>query len=91
MPRNRGELVEQWTAAHGLTGSSPKDVGTNEILRREIYADADGTVKVESVLVKGLATHFRSKLAALRPVAAPVIFSSMRRSAAQGKLHNSGA
>ena len=38
VPRNRVELVEQWTAAHGLTGVTPKTVDTNEILTREIYA-----------------------------------------------------
>jgi len=67
VPRNRGELVEQWTAAHGLTGASPKDVGTNEILTREIYADADGIAKVESVLVKGLGHAFPIQVGGVSP------------------------
>jgi poly(hydroxyalkanoate) depolymerase family esterase len=57
-PRNRGELVEQWMAAHGLTGVSPKVSHTNEPLTREIYADKDGISKVETVLVKGLGHAF---------------------------------
>lgn len=58
VPSNRGELVEQWLAAHGLTGTSTKDVQDNEILTRETYADAEGVAKVESVSVKGLGHAF---------------------------------
>jgi poly(hydroxyalkanoate) depolymerase family esterase len=58
VPRNRVELVEQWTAAHGLAGVTPNTLEANEILTREIYADANGSSKVESVLVKGLGHAF---------------------------------
>jgi poly(hydroxyalkanoate) depolymerase family esterase len=71
VPRNRGELVEQWTAAHGLAGAPPKTVDTNGILTREIYADPDGTPKVESVLVKSLAHAFPIRVGGVSPCGRP--------------------
>ncbi len=56
--RNRIELIEQWTAAHGLTGIAIQSLPANGTLLREIYADASGTPKVESVVVKGLGHAF---------------------------------
>lgn len=53
VPQNQRELVEQWTAVHGIadrpgrTESFPK-------LKRTAYADDTGVVRVESVLVDGL-------------------------------------
>jgi poly(hydroxyalkanoate) depolymerase family esterase len=71
VPRNRVELVEQWTAAHGLVGVAPKTPDTNEILTREVYADADGTAKVESVLVKGLGHAFPIRASGVPPCGRP--------------------
>ena len=67
IPPNRGELVEQWTAAHGLTGAPPKNVETNEFLTREIYVDASGAAKVESVLVKRLGHAFPIQVGGVWP------------------------
>ena len=58
VPRNRIELIEQWTAAHGLTGIALQSLPANGTLLREIYADASGTPKVESVVVKALGHAF---------------------------------
>ena len=67
VPRNRVELVDQWTAAHGVAGLPPKTQETNDILTRETYADAAGTAKVESVSVKGLAHAFPIRLGGASP------------------------
>jgi poly(3-hydroxybutyrate) depolymerase len=57
--RNRAELVEQWTSAHGIAASAPqKPDSSNEAVAREIYVDTGGAPKVESVVVKGLAHAF---------------------------------
>ena len=58
VPRNRIELVEQWTAAHGLTGVAPQSSPSNDGLTREVYTDTIGTPKVESVVVEGLGHAF---------------------------------
>lgn len=58
VPRNRIELIEQWTAAHGLAGIASQSLPANGALSRQIYADASGTPKVESVVVKGLGHAF---------------------------------
>ena len=70
VPRNRVELVEQWTTVHGLAGIPPK-TETNEILTREIYADADGISKVESVLVKGFGHAFPIQVGGVAPCGRP--------------------
>jgi poly(3-hydroxybutyrate) depolymerase len=57
-PRNRTELVEQWTAAHGLTAVAPKGSSSNDGLTREVYTDTIGTPKVVGVVVKGLGHAF---------------------------------
>jgi poly(hydroxyalkanoate) depolymerase family esterase len=57
VPRNRQELVEQWTAVHGTTGT-PARHGNSGPVTRELYTDAAGVTAVESVLVKGLGHAF---------------------------------
>ena len=56
-PRNRQELVEQWTAVHGLADKSPTR-DEHAWIVRERYADDRGTTMVESVLVRGLGHAF---------------------------------
>lgn len=56
-PMNRRELVEQWTASHGLTATPTRSERTGKVTR-EIYADGSGAAQVESVLVEGLAHAF---------------------------------
>ena len=55
--RNRQELVEQWTAVHGITGG-PARHGSSGPVTRELYTDDAGVTLVESVLVKGLGHAF---------------------------------
>lgn len=57
VPRNRQELIEQWTAANGLS-ASPARREQLPGLTREIYADAAGVTRVEGVLVRGLGHAF---------------------------------
>ena len=57
VPRNRQELVEQWTAVHGITGP-PAYHSDGGPLTRELYTDGAGITVVESVLVKGLGHAF---------------------------------
>jgi poly(hydroxyalkanoate) depolymerase family esterase len=58
VPRNRIELVEQWTAAHDIPATPPHSRESNEIFTRDVYTDAGGIPRVESVLVKGLGHAF---------------------------------
>lgn len=53
VPQNQRELVEQWTAVHGIA-DGPGRTESGPTLTRAIYADAAGVVRVESVLVHGL-------------------------------------
>ena len=69
--RNRIELIEQWTAAHGLTGIALQSLPANGTLLREIYADASGTPKVESVVVKGLGHAFPIRIGGATPCGRP--------------------
>ena len=55
-PHNLQELVEQWTAVHGIP-AMPARHERNEFLRREFYTDGAFT-RVESVLVEGLGHAF---------------------------------
>jgi len=57
VPRNRQELVEQWTAVHGIAGR-PARHGRSGPLTREVYTDDAGVALVESVLVNGLGHAF---------------------------------
>src|SRR5215207_4134025 len=56
-PRNQKELVEQWTAVHGipLTPARTERIGP---IARELYQDAANVTRVESVLVEGLGHAF---------------------------------
>ena len=55
-PRNFQELVEQWTAVHGIP-ATPARRERNEFLMREVYTDGAFT-RVESVLVENLGHAF---------------------------------
>lgn len=56
-PRNRQELVEQWTAAHQIAPTPAREERKGLILR-ETYVDAAGATRVESVLIDGLGHAF---------------------------------
>jgi poly(hydroxyalkanoate) depolymerase family esterase len=71
LPRNRTELIEQWTAAHGIAAGAPPKRESNDVLTREIYVDAGGTPKVESVSVKGLAHAFPIRTGGKLPCGRP--------------------
>jgi poly(3-hydroxybutyrate) depolymerase len=57
VPRNRQELVEQWTAVHGIP-ATPARSERNGPVTRDLFTDGAGAVRVESVLVEGLAHAF---------------------------------
>jgi poly(3-hydroxybutyrate) depolymerase len=52
-PTNLQELVEQWTAVHGID-SLPDADETTAVYRRRAFADATGAVRVEAVELPGL-------------------------------------
>lgn len=54
-PRNQQELVEQWIAAHEAPATPVRRERAGRVTR-ELYADAAGAPRVESVLIEGL-TH----------------------------------
>jgi poly(hydroxyalkanoate) depolymerase family esterase len=56
-PRNQQELVEQWTAVHGIS-STPARTERVGRMARELYTDAANITRVESVLVEGLGHAF---------------------------------
>ena len=53
VPRNRQELVEQWTAVHGVSATPARSERSGR-MTREFYIDGAGVTRVESVLVEGL-------------------------------------
>jgi poly(hydroxyalkanoate) depolymerase family esterase len=53
VPDNQRELVEQWTALHGIPDAQGR-TETSGTVTRTTYADTSGAVRVESVLIKGL-------------------------------------
>jgi poly(hydroxyalkanoate) depolymerase family esterase len=57
VPRNQQELVEQWTAVHGISPIPAHSERKGSIVR-ELFSDTAGDVRVESVLVDGLAHAF---------------------------------
>jgi poly(hydroxyalkanoate) depolymerase family esterase len=57
VPENQRELVEQWTAVHGVA-DRPGHTEQSRMLTRTIYANAAGSAVVESVLVHGLKHAF---------------------------------
>jgi poly(hydroxyalkanoate) depolymerase family esterase len=56
-PRNRQELVEQWTAVHGIP-ATPSRSDRSGGVTRELYIDSAAVTRVESVLVEGLGHAF---------------------------------
>jgi poly(hydroxyalkanoate) depolymerase family esterase len=61
--RNWQELVEQWTAVHSIPTKPARSV-RNGPATHAFYIDGDGTVRVESVLVDGLAHAFPIRIGA---------------------------
>jgi poly(hydroxyalkanoate) depolymerase family esterase len=57
VPRNRQELVEQWTAVHGIS-ATPTRTEHHGRITRDLFVDSAGVTQVESVLVQGLAHAF---------------------------------
>jgi poly(hydroxyalkanoate) depolymerase family esterase len=57
VPDNQRELVEQWTALHGIADGQGR-TETRGKLTRTVYADAAGHARVESVVVQGLKHAF---------------------------------
>jgi poly(hydroxyalkanoate) depolymerase family esterase len=55
--RNWQELVEQWTAVHGVP-AKPARSERDGAITRNFHTDSAGSVRVESVLVEGLAHAF---------------------------------
>jgi poly(3-hydroxybutyrate) depolymerase len=55
--RNWQELVEQWTAVHGISAKAARSERNGAVMRN-LYVDGAGSVRVESVLVDGLAHAF---------------------------------
>jgi poly(hydroxyalkanoate) depolymerase family esterase len=57
VPLNRRELVEQWTAVHGIAATPTRSERSGR-LTRELYQDGAGVTRVESVLVEGFGHAF---------------------------------
>jgi poly(hydroxyalkanoate) depolymerase family esterase len=55
--RNWEELVEQWTALHGIPAKPAQSESDGRVTRR-LYVDNAGAVQVESVLIEGLGHAF---------------------------------
>jgi poly(hydroxyalkanoate) depolymerase family esterase len=55
--RNSEELVEQWTALHGIPAKPARSQTDGRVTRR-LYVDSAGAVQVESILIEGLAHAF---------------------------------
>ena len=70
LPRNRQELVEQWTAAHGIAATPARSERSGRITR-ELYTDGAGVTRVESVLVDGLAHAFPIRTGGAAPCGQP--------------------
>jgi poly(hydroxyalkanoate) depolymerase family esterase len=56
-PRNQQELVEQWTALHGIP-STAGHISRSGPIERTVYTDGAGVRRVESVSVEGLGHAF---------------------------------
>ena len=70
LPRNRQELVEQWTAAQGIPATPARSERSGRITR-ELYTDGAGVTRVESVLVEGLAHAFPIRTGGAAPCGQP--------------------
>lgn len=71
VPRNRQELVEQWTAVHGIS-ATPARTERHGRITRDLYVDGAGITQVESVLVQGLAHAFPIQPDGVPPCGKPV-------------------
>jgi poly(3-hydroxybutyrate) depolymerase len=65
-------MVEQWTAVHGVP-AKPARSERNGPVTRNFYTDSAGSVRVESVLVQGLAHAFPFALAISHHAGSPAI------------------
>jgi poly(hydroxyalkanoate) depolymerase family esterase len=70
VPRNRQELVEQWTAVHGIP-ATPARTDRDGRVTRYSYTDSAGVTQVESVLVEGLAHAFPIQPESVPPCGQP--------------------
>jgi feruloyl esterase len=52
-PVNAGATVDQWLHVHGLSGKAP-EVRSGRGVRRRVWRDGDGKVRVEEVLIEGM-------------------------------------
>jgi poly(hydroxyalkanoate) depolymerase family esterase len=68
--RNWHELVEQWTAVHGIPAKPTRGERKGSVTRT-FYADGAGSVRVESVLVEGLAHAFPIRIGDQSPCGQP--------------------
>ena len=57
LPRNQQELVDQWTALHGIPETSVRSERTGRVTRKS-YPKDDAVPRVESVSVEGLGHAF---------------------------------
>jgi poly(hydroxyalkanoate) depolymerase family esterase len=71
--RNWHELVEQWTGVHGVP-AQPARSEHNGGVTRNFHTDSGGTVRVESVLVEGLAHAFPIRIGDQSPCGQPSDF-----------------
>jgi poly(hydroxyalkanoate) depolymerase family esterase len=70
VPENQRELVEQWTAVHGIADPAGRTESSSK-LKRSVYTDAAGVVRVESVLVDGLEHAFPIETGGAAPCGQP--------------------
>ena len=56
-PRNQQELVEQWTALHGIAATAGQ-ISRSGMIERTVYTDGAGVRRVERVSVDGLGHAF---------------------------------
>jgi poly(hydroxyalkanoate) depolymerase family esterase len=68
--RNWQELVEQWTAVHGVP-TTPARSERNGPVMHNFHTDSAGTARVESVLVEGLAHAFPIRIGDQPPCGQP--------------------
>src|SRR5690606_23778891 len=79
-PMNRRELVEQWTAAHGLPETPARSEREGRVTR-EIHGD---DARVEGVLVRGLGHAFPIRTGGAAPCGQPgefVVLADVRAAA----------
>jgi poly(3-hydroxybutyrate) depolymerase len=89
VPRNQQELVEQWTALHGISATPARSERSGR-MTREFYIDGAGVTRVESVLVEGLAHAFSIRTGGT-PSCGPAISWSRPRCVPRARSRGSGA